>query len=223
MLIAAIDLPPWQFTRHHDVVPVATPCQLMARPHGAVASSASSIPVGFSSRCPHRSRIRRACSAWPCALVATACVRGLTPIAWPTAWCRSRCTEQIAQPAQSALRNILAPRRRGYHRRRAEIGGPDARSDGCIAVTRMQDGRLSNYRVVSRIGEGGMGTAHRVEHSLLGRAVAVKVPQPEMCCGTRAWSPLLQRSVRHRADPEPWDRRCVLARLRRVGAAYAVM
>jgi len=49
-----------------------------------------------------------------------------------------------------------------------------------MATTRMRDERLGNYRVVSRIGEGGMGTVYRVEHALLGRAAAVKVLQPEL-------------------------------------------
>jgi len=48
-----------------------------------------------------------------------------------------------------------------------------------MATTHMRE-RLGNYRVVSRIGEGGMGTVYRVEHALLGRAAAVKVLQPEL-------------------------------------------
>ncbi|TMQ04325.1 MAG: serine/threonine protein kinase, partial [Deltaproteobacteria bacterium] len=44
----------------------------------------------------------------------------------------------------------------------------------------MRDDRLGNYRVVSRIGEGGMGTVYRAEHALLGKAVAVKVLRPEL-------------------------------------------
>ena len=44
----------------------------------------------------------------------------------------------------------------------------------------MQDKRLGNYRVISCIGEGGMGAVYRVEHTLLGRAAAIKVLQPEL-------------------------------------------
>jgi serine/threonine-protein kinase len=44
----------------------------------------------------------------------------------------------------------------------------------------MRDERLGNYRVVSRIGEGGMGTVYRAEHGLLGKAVAIKLLRPEL-------------------------------------------
>ena len=44
----------------------------------------------------------------------------------------------------------------------------------------MRDERLGNYRLVSRIGEGGMGTVYRAEHTLLGREVAVKLLRPEL-------------------------------------------
>jgi serine/threonine protein kinase len=44
----------------------------------------------------------------------------------------------------------------------------------------MQGRRLGSYRVVSCIGEGGMGAVYRAEHTLLGRAAAVKVLLPEL-------------------------------------------
>src|SRR5687767_4353764 len=39
---------------------------------------------------------------------------------------------------------------------------------------------LGNYRVMSRLGSGGMGTVYVAEHKLLGSRVAIKVLLPEM-------------------------------------------
>jgi serine/threonine-protein kinase len=39
---------------------------------------------------------------------------------------------------------------------------------------------LGNYRIVSTIGEGGMGVVYRGEHVLIGRKVAIKLLQPKM-------------------------------------------
>jgi eukaryotic-like serine/threonine-protein kinase len=39
---------------------------------------------------------------------------------------------------------------------------------------------LGNYRIVSTIGEGGMGVVYRAEHVLVGRKVAIKLLQPRM-------------------------------------------
>ena len=38
---------------------------------------------------------------------------------------------------------------------------------------------LGNYRVVSQISAGGMGTVYRAEHTLIGRIVAIKVLHPD--------------------------------------------
>jgi len=80
------------------------------------------------------------------------------------------------------LRNLLGTTtalRPARPRALADLGGPTLGPASAIAL-RMRDGRLGNYRVVSCIGEGGMGTVYRVEHALLGREAAVKVLRPEL-------------------------------------------
>ena len=39
---------------------------------------------------------------------------------------------------------------------------------------------LGSYRIVSAIGQGGMGVVYRAEHTLLGKQVAIKVLLREM-------------------------------------------
>jgi serine/threonine protein kinase len=58
----------------------------------------------------------------------------------------------------------------------------------------------NRYRILDRIGEGGMGAVYKVLDLALDRVVAMKTIHPQMAENTRA----LQRSpARHRALPPP--------------------
>ena len=49
-----------------------------------------------------------------------------------------------------------------------------------VESDRMLGETLGNYRIVSLIGQGGMGVVYLAEHTLLGRKTAVKLLRPEM-------------------------------------------
>jgi serine/threonine protein kinase len=44
----------------------------------------------------------------------------------------------------------------------------------------LRNEHLGSYRVVSRIGDGGITTVYRIGHTLPGRRSAIKVLQPEL-------------------------------------------
>ena len=75
-----------------------------------------------------------------------------------------------------------------------------------LGVAVKQARELGSYRLVERLGEGGMGEVWRAEHRLLARPAAVKLIRPEML-----------------GDVSPERRREVLARFEREAQATAAM
>jgi predicted Ser/Thr protein kinase len=68
-------------------------------------------------------------------------------------------------------------------RTQCEEGIPICPVDGTPLSTRDMTGRVlgERYRVLQRLGEGGMGTVYLCEHVTLGRKMAVKLLRPEFC------------------------------------------
>lgn len=58
---------------------------------------------------------------------------------------------------------------------RSYVGSPAASAD-----TSQTPQRLGEYRIISCIGEGGMGTVYKAEHEIMGRTVALKVLRSEI-------------------------------------------
>jgi len=70
--------------------------------------------------------------------------------------------------------------------------------------------QIGNYRVVSLLGEGGMGAVYLAEHPTIGRRVAVKLLRPELARDTGAVTRFLNEAraanaIRHRNIIEMFD------------------
>jgi eukaryotic-like serine/threonine-protein kinase len=68
-------------------------------------------------------------------------------------------------------------------RTQCEEGAPICPLDGTVLAPRDMIGQVlgERYRILERIGEGGMGTVYLCEHVALGRKMAVKLLRPEFC------------------------------------------
>lgn len=68
-------------------------------------------------------------------------------------------------------------------RTQCEEGAPICPLDGTVLTPRDMIGQVlgERYRILERIGEGGMGTVYLCEHVALGRKMAVKLLRPEFC------------------------------------------
>src|SRR5262249_27443960 len=69
---------------------------------------------------------------------------------------------------------------RGGHQPRAELVLAGARRSTDAMIDLTPGDVVDRYRVVARIGSGGMGRVYRVEHELLGRVYALKVLHREI-------------------------------------------
>ena len=72
---------------------------------------------------------------------------------------------------------------------------------------------IGTYRVLGKIGEGGMGTVYLGEHTLLGRRAAIKVLLPELSANHGDRAALLQRGARGHPDRRSGHRPGVRLRL----------
>jgi hypothetical protein len=100
-------------------------------------------------------------------------------------------------------------RRIAVLRRAADLARPSVRDPGSAPTgsydrgdTLALPGRVGGYRVVGRLGAGGMGEVYRAEDPALGRQVAVKVMRPELAARPAARDRFLREArsaaaVRH--------------------------
>ena len=93
-------------------------------------------------------------------------------------------------------------------------------SDSPLAAGALTIGAtVGNYKILEKIGEGGMGAVYLAAHPLLGRKAAVKVLLPEHSKKAGPGQPLLQRGQDRRQPAPPGAGRGVRLRVpaRRVG------
>jgi serine/threonine-protein kinase len=72
-----------------------------------------------------------------------------------------------------------------------------------LVVVLVPGAMVGTYRVVSKLGEGGMGTVYLGEHTLLGRPAAIKVLQPSLSSSEEIVARFFNeaRAVARIADP----------------------
>jgi serine/threonine-protein kinase len=72
-----------------------------------------------------------------------------------------------------------------------------------LTVLQVPGGTIGSYRVVRKLGEGGMGTVYLGEHTLLGRAAAIKVLLPSLLASEEIVQRFFNeaRAVTRIADP----------------------
>jgi hypothetical protein len=69
---------------------------------------------------------------------------------------------------------------------------------------RVAEPTIGAYKVLRKIGEGGMGAVFLGEHTLLGRKAAIKVLLPSLTCSRRSASAACTISAcRSAANPNP--------------------
>ena len=86
------------------------------------------------------------------------------------------------QSARTRGSRYESPAAGGRHRDQRYVAGLTYCSDAVVGTIQQVIGaKLGSYEVVSKIGEGGMGTVYLAKHHLLGRKAAVKVLLPELC------------------------------------------
>jgi serine/threonine-protein kinase len=99
----------------------------------------------------------------------------------PTVPPQRRSGREAAEPPQRTVPRTLevpaplAPAREAPRRRRTSVPLPG--SPGADLTGQVVSGR---YRILDKLGEGGMGVVYRAEHTIMGKTVAFKVLHPSL-------------------------------------------
>jgi tRNA A-37 threonylcarbamoyl transferase component Bud32 len=91
-----------------------------------------------------------------------------------------RCDEPDAEPGEDFLRRLrgVPPPRAVARRHSPPFSGADDRPSAAGLARHaiwFENGRLGQYEVLGRLGEGGMGAVFKARHAELGKVVALKV------------------------------------------------